>query len=179
MDLPTALTSDFSLLKRRDNADPRSTTSWQVFYRDRLVYEINQKELDDIYGGYSAAHGGPPPIDCGNIAIGIAFFAFRMGWQNDLVLAFGIERGESGVRGVKILRYYAHDEPIALSTFLSTSYNDLLVVHGLNRARFCWNPKGDDHWWHNGDHRADAFSCIGNSWPWEYPTTSEQEVLFD
>ena len=114
------LTSEFSLAKSRNNDQPSSTTSWQLFYRNQLVYEIN-KELDDIYGGYLNGHGGSPPIDCSNIAVGRDFFAFRMGWQNDLLMAFGIERGELGVRGVKILRYYAHDDPIALSLFVHLS----------------------------------------------------------
>jgi hypothetical protein len=174
------LNPEFSLSKNRDNAQPSSTSSWQILHRGRLVYEINRKELNDIYGGYSSGHGGNPPIDCSNIVIGADFFALRMGWQNDLLMAFGIERGPSGLRGVRILRYFAHDHEMALSAF----NNELYATYGRKRdleARFCWNPtnKNDNRWWHNADHRAGRGPCVSNIWPWEYPTTSEQEILID
>jgi hypothetical protein len=172
------LGSEFSLLKNRDNDQASSTSSWQVLYRGVLVYEISGNELNAIYGGYSSGHGGAPPIDCGNIVVGADFFAFRMGWQSDLLMAFGIEKGSDVPHGVRILRYYPHDYGMALST----SNNELLAVYGWKhdlQARFCWNPQNDGHWWHNADHRAGMGACVSNTWPWEYPVSGEQEVQFE
>jgi|SRR6185437_263567 hypothetical protein len=172
------LVPGFSLLKLRDNPQPSSTSSWQVLRGGVLAYEINRQELNGIYGGYSTGHGGNPPIDCSDIVVGTDFFAFRLGWQRDLLMAFGVERGSSGLRGLRILRYFAHDYTMALST----SNNELLAVYGWKhdlQARFCWNPENDNRWWHNADHRAGMGACVSNAWPWEYPITSEQEILFD
>jgi hypothetical protein len=169
----------FTLLKNRDNAQPSSTSSWQILKRGTLAYELNRQLLNDLFGGYSSGHGGNPPIDCSDIVVGEDFFAFRVGWQRDLIWAAGVERGPSGgVRGLRILQYYAHDYAMALST----SGNELRAVYGREHdlnARFCWNPHGDNRWYHNADHRAGMGPCVSNVWPWEYPTTGEQEVLFD
>jgi hypothetical protein len=171
------LTQGFSLLKLRENAQPGSTTSWQVLYRGRLAYDINRQELGGIYGGYPD-HGGNPPIDCSGIVVGEDFFAFQMGWQGDLLMAFGIEKGSSGPQGLRILRYFPHDYGFALSA----SQNELLAVYGWKHdlnARLCWSPRNDNHWWHNADHRAGMGACVSSAWPWTYPISGEQEVSFE
>src|ERR1700738_4889701 len=167
------LGSEFTLVKNRDNQDWGSTTSWQILFRGRLVYNINRAELGDIYGGYPA-HGGNPPAGCGGIAIGSNFFGLVMGHQTDLLMLFGIEHGPTGLRGVKVLRYYSHDGGMRVSA----TNNELHATYGrlgdLN-ARFCWNPNGDFMWWHNHYHREGLGPCVENTWPWQYPTTNVTE----
>jgi hypothetical protein len=172
------LSPSFSLLKNRANQQPRSTSSWQILYKGRLVYELNQAELNDIYGGYTDGHGGNPPIDCKGIVVSSNFFAFVMGWKNDLLFAVGTELSPAGLHGVKILRYYAHDGGMNVSV----NSNQLVANYGRLHdlwARFCWSPKNDRNWWHNADHRSgSAGPCVNDRWPWEYNGSNVTEVLF-
>ncbi len=175
-----ALTPGFDLLRNRDASDASKGTSWQITYEGRMVYNMTEAELNGIYGGYTSdsGHGGIPPTDCSGIIIGTDSFGLVMGWEHDLFMAFGIERRTGGIKGLKILRYYAHDGAMTVTV----DHNEFVLSYGrLNdlRARFCWNPNGDGLWWHNQDHRAGAGPCVSSSWPWEYPISSVTDVPFN
>lgn len=170
-----ALPSGFSLLK--NFGDDGKATSWGITYAGRLVYVLNQNELNDIYGGYVSGHGQNPPNDCSNIAQSSNVFAFRMGWKGDLLIAVGPTFDSGRLVGISILRYFPHDEQMGVSA----SGNQVILnygrLHDLN-ARFCWSPNGDNLWWHNENHRAGAGPCVQSSWPWEYPISNVQRVYF-
>lgn len=158
------LSPGFALLKEYDAMNTGKGYSWTIIYRGRTVYVFDADELHDIFGGSEAAI----PSGCGNILVNADNFAFRVGRENDLLVAFGIEPGgPSGLLAVTMLKFYPHDFPFV--EFRSEDGN-VLVRWGREQdefARFCWNPKGDFLWWHNGDHRAGGYPpCQQNNWYW-------------
>jgi hypothetical protein len=165
------------LLNNRNAIDASKGTSWQITYGGRLVYNISGAELNDIYGGYVSGHGGIPPTDCGGIIVTPNSFGLIVGHDGDLLMAFGIERSADGIKGVKILRYYAHD--FGMSSAPAAAGDQMLLNYGWKHdlwARFCWNTSGNSEWWHNANHRAGAGACVNGQWPCEYLTTNVQEI---
>ena len=165
------LSPGFEVIKSQDVGNQRKGNSWTIAYNGRAVYVMSENELNDIFGGFLSGHGGTPNFDCQAIFVGKQAFGFVMGWARDLLIGFGPMIGNGTLSGVKILRYYAHDGTMKVSVVEGTQF---LVNYGRLSdlyVRLCWNPNGDENWWHASDNRQGSGPCTQNNWPWSYGST--------
>lgn len=145
----------------------RRADHWSVLYRGFEVYSFNGVELNDLYGGK------PPRTDCGGVFTdGGSYFGMVVGHESDLLVAFGTEGDPFKPT---VLRYYPHDGGMTIDA----EPRQFIVAYGREhdlRARFCWSKNGDQHWYHNADHRAGAGPCVSTTFPWSYPNSSVVQI---
>lgn len=131
-----SLANEFRIIK--------DESQWAILFRGKTVSVIQKKELSDIFGGKS------PDTTCDHQQITPEAFAFKVGWQHDLFLAYGIKRNASKeVVGLQKVTYFPHDAEIDLKGIPN---NQFTIKFGNKRdlnLRVCWNPKGDQSWWHS------------------------------
>src|SRR6266702_3145801 len=116
------LSPHFTLLKDYDANNSAVGHSWNVLYKGRSVRQFNAAELHDIFGGNAV------PPDCSGIIVNANSFALVVGWKSDLLIAFGIESGSEGFKGINVLRYYPHDGAMSVQG----DGNNIFVTWGSN-----------------------------------------------
>lgn len=146
-----------------------SPERWIIRFEGKVVVEIGEKELLDIWGGKSefvrrsSAHCGdllnPPGSD---------YFGFRnLGANSDLLMLFGVNRDSAGKPiALSRLNFYEHDGTMTVRVEGTT---DVVVTYGRDKnrnARLCWRPKESNEWFHNANMR-DSFPpgpCVNHMW---------------
>jgi len=164
-----SLSSNFKLQKLYNSNDPSNGVSWSIIYKGKIVYAVSTAELREIFGGKA------PQTDCSDIYIGNRFFAFRLGWERDLLLAFGYQLKNGRLVNFQKMHFYPHD----FAMNMQASGNELTVVFGRDKdllARFCWNPNSKGQWWHNEHPRHGLGPCVDSSWPYAYPNTGVEKI---
>ncbi|MBP2443798.1 hypothetical protein [Rhizobium leguminosarum] len=107
-----------------------------LLYADTIVAQIDERELNDLYGGKE------PDISCDGVFSTMDFIGIVVGWQRDLLIAYGITRDFSGM-------------PIALNKLGWAPHQNSLAVHiqgprdfydSGNGVHICWDESGDGRW---------------------------------
>ena len=130
----------------------KSAYEYRVEYLDRPVLTIAFDELNDLYGGKR------PKTDCQGDYSSSEFFAIPVGWQGDLLLAFGISR-DIAARPTRLtkLSWTPHQGPFV---FLPTGQpTEVLVSYPPYTTKMCWNPYGDQQWRFSDDPANPASQC--------------------
>jgi len=120
----------------------KSREVYYVSFRGTLVWQISGYDLQHgIFGGK------PVPVGCSNIFSTSEMFGITVGWKRDMLLAFGIVRGNAGISGIQVLHWYPRDgvfNPLQVHT-----PNQLFVRYGRKRdlhTRICWNSTRKNEW---------------------------------
>lgn len=107
-----------------------------LMYRKTIVAQISPGELNDLYGGKR------PDTSCHGVISTHDLIAIVVGWQGDLLIAYGITR-DANDNAIELnkLGWAPHANGLSLSLSSSTR----LEERG-NGVQICWNEIGDGLW---------------------------------
>ena len=143
--------------------------NWSVYREGDSYPKYNIKDLNGIFGGKE------PNRDCGEIYRKNDVAVVKVGWKQDLLLAFGAIKEDGKTKAMSVMSFFPHEQQLHISMtddgFVGQygRKNDLYI-------RACFKPGDDVRWWHNHWHRDGPGPCTDKNWPAFYNTSGIEQV---
>lgn len=138
----------------------KGSDEYLLLYHNTVVAFIGRAELNDLYGGKE------PDVSCDDVFSSPDVIGFVVGWDHDLLIAYGITRDISGEAiSLNKLGWAPHGNQLHMQTLGPRDFFD-----PTSHVRICWNQLGNGRWMF-GNSMHDP--CTGDP-----PAYSARETIF-